>query len=998
MRTIYILLTILLYVPWGGAQTIVEVVPIEKDQGLHDRNVDRIIRDDNGFFIITMLNNIQRYDGKDFVDIDPSTINRAGHKVRDVTQLKKLEDGTIVFLIDESQYLFYLSPRSNTVQEAPLNGMPIVENGHLYYLKSDLDKTNPSYHLNTGSLKEGQIVTTSTIPVSIPFKVDAIAKLDDEYYLQGPDRIIHRIIDGRIETLDTKGRLIQRANGIYVFDYASIYKLTGSKISKVVDLPDRSFECSILKLDQNDNIVSAYQGRPRHHDRLYVLDKNDSLHQMPSIVDINTTFKDFHTDDAFYRWMIGGYNGIRVVNLLRDGSRIVHKSSRTKKGEFGLIITGLASNDDEVVFAKELQGIYKCTDTEAGFEALFQKQMDQGLFEHMSKLYFHAPSAAYYAHAFRYDGKSDIYKFSTDGAHSEVHKVPIKLNDIYVQSEDNIILAGYVDDTTTGVLATYNPINKEYKEIRQSTPQLRSIYYDAPTQTFWIGTHAGLLVLDQDLVEVGRLSSSSEGARHLPSDHVVMSNRFGNRILAGTYGGGLFIIDPISMTNVGHIDTESGLSDNSAIGIIPDDMGNCWITTFNGVNVLDKDFNIICKLYEHDGLPNREFNSKAITKDINGTIYAGTLNGVSVLDPRKVLNWKKSHGIEINSVLGYKNNNVDQLSTTSPLVLRESYDSIAIGYKLPDYHVYPYVKEMIDLEVAGHGIQYDIDDQIITLKNIPKGKSSIQLSPAGQKKQLRFNIKRTVNYNRWIVILSSILIIGLLATFISGRIIQNAKNQENEKTALNKKISDLRLSSLQSQMNPHFIFNALGSVQYFIQTHDTEKADEYLSNFAMLMRSILESSKSKYIRFNEELRLLELYIGLEKVRFDEVFDYEIKVDVNVDTEIHLPPMILQPFIENAINHGLYNLKDRNGKLTVHFASPAEDKLIVTITDNGVGRKKAEQLRMKKHKPRGMQIVQERLETINGSKELTISTKTIDLFENEKPSGTQVVISIDAFYD
>jgi len=89
------------------AQTIVEVVPIEKDQGLHDRNVDRIIRDDNGFFIITMLNNIQRYDGKDFVDIDPSTINRAGHKVRDVTQLKKLEDGTIVFqdLIPSKKHL-----------------------------------------------------------------------------------------------------------------------------------------------------------------------------------------------------------------------------------------------------------------------------------------------------------------------------------------------------------------------------------------------------------------------------------------------------------------------------------------------------------------------------------------------------------------------------------------------------------------------------------------------------------------------------------------------------------------------------------------------------------------------------------------------------------------------------------------------------------------------------------------------------------------------------
>lgn len=984
--------------PLCDAQTVVEVVPIEKDQGLHDRNIDRIIRDDNGFFIITMLNNIQRYDGKNFTDVDASAIKRAGHKVRDIATLKKLADGTIVFLIPDSKFLFYLSPRSNVVQEAPLYGIPIIENGQLYKLQSALDKTETGYQLATATLEDGQILSQVTDPTTIPFKVVALAKLNDEYYLQSPTREIHRMANGVVERLDVKGRIIQRANGVYIFDYASIFKVTGSKSSKVVDLADRSFECSILKLDQNDNIVAAYQGRPRHHDRLYVLDKSDSLHQMVAIVDINTTFKDFHTDDAFYRWMIGGYNGIRVINLLRDGSRIVHKRATTKKGDFGIIVTGLAANEGEVVFAKELQGVYKCTDTDEGFEILFQDQVDQGLFEHMSKLYFHPPSESYYAHAFRYDGKSDIYKFSTSDVQSEVHQVPIKLNDVYVQATDTIILAGYLDNTSVGVLATYNPLTKQYKEVRRSTPQLRSIYFDEPTQTYWIGTHAGLAILDKDLAEIGRLSAAMEGVKHLESDHVVMCNRFQDKILAGTYGGGVYIIDPVKMTNVGHIDTESGLSDNSAIGIIPDELGNCWITTFNGVNILDKDFQIISKLYEHDGLPNREFNSKAITNDNKGIIYGGTLNGVSILDPQKVLKWKKSHGIEINAVLGYKNDNVDQLGTTSPLILREKYDSISIAYNLPDYHVYPYVKEMIDLEVEGKNIKYKMRDQAVTLKEIPKGKFAIQLSPAGQNKQLRFEIERTINYNRWLLVLSSILLIGLLATIISRRIIANTKRQESEKTALNKKISDLRLSSLQSQMNPHFIFNALGSVQYFIQTHDTEKADEYLSNFAMLMRSILESSKSKYIRFNEELRLLELYIGLEKVRFEDLFDYEIKVDVNVDTEINVPPMILQPFIENAINHGLYNLKDRKGKLIVHFASPEEEKLVVTITDNGVGRQKAEKLRMKKHKPRGMQIVQERLETINSRKELVISTETIDLYENDQPTGTKVIITIDALYD
>ena len=153
-------------------------------------------------------------------------------------------------------------------------------------------------------------------------------------------------------------------------------------------------------------------------------------------------------------------------------------------------------------------------------------------------------------------------------------------------------------------------------------------------------------------------------------------------------------------------------------------------------------------------------------------------------------------------------------------------------------------------------------------------------------------------------------------------------------------------------MNPHFIFNALGSIQYFIQTYDTVKADEFLSNFAMLMRSILESSKSKYISLSEEIKLIELYVGLEKIRFENLFDYQIAIDDNLDLESKVPPMIIQPFVENAINHGLYHLKGRKGLLNLTFDAINNNELKISISDNGIGRKAAAKLRNKNHKSRG----------------------------------------------
>lgn len=1000
MRSIiYILLLSFLWTYSFGqdafGQEIIEVVQIEKDDGLKNRTVDKIIRDDQGYFILLQKNTIQRYDGREFTDIDISVIKNEELEVGDINLLSKLNDGTIVMSVggDES-VLFYLKSREDKVLVAPLRGIPLVNNGELFVLKPIGEKSKTEEYKLCKAQLGNNISSEQISDVKLPVDIHSIAVLENTYYVQTKNNNVYHVGDAKLSKLEVKGRLIQRANGIYVFDFGAIYKITGKSVSKVSDLMDRSYNCGILKLDGEENIIAAYTEKERFYHRLYVLDKNDSLHLMQDIIDESNLFKDFYTDNAFYKWMLGGYNGIHVISLLREGSKSIFKRETTKKSEFGLVISGVASDGaDEVVFCRETISVFDYDRESNKHNEVLADYTKNGEYERNSKMYFHKESKAYYSHSYRYDGTSVVYKSDILNNKSEKHILPIKLNDIYVRSKDNLIVGGWIMKTDTGVIASYNLKSREFKIIRKKSPQIRSIFFDEATKKYWIGSYKGLFVFDESFQLLTTLSKELGGPNNPDNDHIVMCNKFNGKLVAGSLGGGIFIIDPITYEVESQISEKNGLTDNSAIGLINDDLGNCWITTFNGVNVINKDFKIIRKIYEHEGLPNREFNSKAIAKDGRGAIYSGTLNGVSMLDPSKVLNWKKTFGIDIEEILGYEDDNIEKIEISYKINLLESYDSIQIKYNLPDYHVYPYVKE--NIVVNTDDLDYNQNDDIITIRNLDLGEHTIDLSDLGSGSNMTLTITRTINYKRYFVILSCFLLSVILLYFVLRKIITTTKKREEEKTKLNRKISDLQLTSLQSQMNPHFIFNALGAVQYFIQTHDTEKADEYLSDFAMLMRSILESSKSKYIRLNEEIRLLELYVGLEKVRFEELFDYDIKMDVNVDTEINIPPMIIQPFVENAINHGLYNLKERVGYLLIHFGMPEEDHLVITITDNGVGREKAAQLRMKKHKSRGTQIVQERLETINNGNEIIVVTETTDLAENGKAMGTKVIISIDS---
>jgi LytS/YehU family sensor histidine kinase len=286
-------------------------------------------------------------------------------------------------------------------------------------------------------------------------------------------------------------------------------------------------------------------------------------------------------------------------------------------------------------------------------------------------------------------------------------------------------------------------------------------------------------------------------------------------------------------------------------------------------------------------------------------------------------------------------------------------------------------------------------DGYITLENLDSGKYRFQIKGVdtfgneSEVFEMPFRVQRVWYLQGWFLFLMALLVVGLsvLISWYSSRRVIRKVSKEQE---IRSRMHELKLQALRSQMNPHFIFNALGSIQYYIQTHKVDKADEYLSDFASLMRLILESAQSQMTRVEDEIELLRLYIRLEHIRFEEQFDFEIKVDPEIDPDFKIPSMLLQPFVENAINHGLYHLQGRPGKLEVEFTAEDDNTLLCRIEDNGIGREQARKLRKKGHRSRGMQLIQEQLESLQSVSHLQTQIETIDL---KDPTGTRIFIKL-----
>ncbi|MNX96977.1 Sensor histidine kinase YpdA [compost metagenome] len=256
----------------------------------------------------------------------------------------------------------------------------------------------------------------------------------------------------------------------------------------------------------------------------------------------------------------------------------------------------------------------------------------------------------------------------------------------------------------------------------------------------------------------------------------------------------------------------------------------------------------------------------------------------------------------------------------------------------------------------------------------------------------------------WWFILLAVVATGTIIWLIVRMIIGRIRRKEEAKTSLNKLLAEYQMNALQAQMNPHFIFNAINTIQGYILRKNEDDAYDYLSKFSKLIRMVLTNSQGSTIVLREELDTLKLYIELEQLRFDNCFDFELTISPEVEpNETYIPGMLLQPYIENAIWHGMVNLeKTKRGKLNLDISSKG-NSLIITITDNGIGRELAKSFRKDiNHKSMAMELTEKRMKAINQLKDFESAQVSInDLLDNQgNSSGTQVhlILPVIQYYE
>ncbi|MDN3725206.1 histidine kinase [Aequorivita sp. SDUM287046] len=275
-------------------------------------------------------------------------------------------------------------------------------------------------------------------------------------------------------------------------------------------------------------------------------------------------------------------------------------------------------------------------------------------------------------------------------------------------------------------------------------------------------------------------------------------------------------------------------------------------------------------------------------------------------------------------------------------------------------------------------------NRIASLENDRKLKES--------RYKLAFENQELVQTNnriqRWVII--SLAVIVLLLIFAAYAQYKNVKQQ---KLANNL----LALKSLRSQMNPHFIFNALNSVNSFIAVNDERTANKYLTDFSLLMRSVLENSEEDFIPLQKEIELLELYVKLEHFRFKDKFDYKISIDESIAlNEFVIPPMLLQPYVENAVWHGL-RYKDQRGFLEINFQQINSETIKISIIDDGIGRSKSKEFKtenQKKQKSKGMGNTEKRIAILNEMYKDKVDVNVENVFENNEGTRVELILKKD----
>ncbi|QQS29573.1 MAG: histidine kinase [Sphingobacteriales bacterium] len=531
----------------------------------------------------------------------------------------------------------------------------------------------------------------------------------------------------------------------------------------------------------------------------------------------------------------------------------------------------------------------------------------------------------------------------------------------------------------TGAETTVIPIQEQVNALSAVSDKL-----------LWIGTSAGLYRHEngKNFYSGGKAPILAKPINDLQTDSM-------GRLWIATADIGILIKQ---QNTVIHLTTANGLNSNTCNAIFLDSNMRAWAATNKGLNrILMKEMDpatVEVKTYSRlDGLASDFVNDVWVNGD---SVWVATVQGLTVLPVRDIPQDSISPPVYITSMSVW--NNVVPPNPAYRLTYRQNNLSIAftgLSYRSGGNLQYLYQMEGADtewLKTAGTSVQYPA---------LPPGKYLFKVAALDKwgrisKQPAIISIYITPPiWETWYFKLAVTLLFLGLALSIGYAVLSYYKNRNEWE----RRMIESEQMALRSQMNPHFIFNSLNAIQYFVTENDKVSANRYLSVFSTLIRKVLNYSQQSYISLEDEIEYLRLYLEIESLRFKDKFTCTLSVSPEIlPAEIDIPPMLIQPYIENALHHGLLSKKEGSRLLNIHFEQIQPDVLQCVVTDNGIGRTKAkEQTRDREGMGIGSSNPQARLAILNRLLKKPIQVIITDLYDtDQEPAGTKVTIAIPVY--
>jgi ligand-binding sensor domain-containing protein len=444
---------------------------------------------------------------------------------------------------------------------------------------------------------------------------------------------------------------------------------------------------------------------------------------------------------------------------------------------------------------------------------------------------------------------------------------------------------------------------------------------------------------------------------------------------------------------IAHFNRLNGLTSNICKDIAISN-GRLWVGTDKGLNEIDptEPHHPVKTYTTADGLPVDNINVLHVQDSV---VYIGSPAGLTAFNHRNTSDRSICHLKILNIVLGDSSMPVRDAYTMSAGKNSLKLSYAGISHRSAGNITFYY-------RMKGLMAPWDSTKQTtLEFPSLPPGDYEFELMAKNrfgvQSELTGFSLSIKAPYWQLPWFIAGIVLFagGIIYWFLTSRF-RKMREKEWEKIRIRQKINDLEQRVQRAQMNPHFIFNCLNSIQHFIISNDMEATNQYLTEFASLIRQTLDNSEKTAITIDNEIRYLQSYLELEKMRFGHLFDFSIEADPRLaDNTVYIPVMFLQPYVENSIRHGFRYKKEAPGFISIRFRQKG-NWLMCMVEDNGVGRKKSLESRSKigaGHFSKGTSLNIERMNTLNeyyyGEK---IMIETIDLYdEKNEPAGTRVVI-------